>query len=183
MHSVDLTISLILDNSVSISFFRQTINNANWKSVEYAVKRLSEITGKHLVIITGTHEILELKNSLNNMVPITLENGRLPVPKYIWKLVYDPVCSTGIVLVVLNNPFSTSYIGIEFCHNICDNYGWGKRAWREFDKGYIFCCKVSDFQNTVRTHSNIHVRGVLRGPPLEMNQEGTADTCSFALEN
>lgn len=144
-------------------FFRQVINNGNWKSIETLVRRTVESYNKTFQIVTGTYDILELPNYWDISVPITLQRGKLPVPKYIWKIVYDAESKKGIALVVLNNPFDTIHHQPEFCQNICNIYGWGRSQWHNMRKGYVFCCKITDFRKIVKTVPNISVREVLQG--------------------
>lgn len=137
------------------------INNGNWKSVELLVRRTAEAYNKTFQIITGTYDILELPNAENKLVEITLQRRKLPVPKYIWKIMYDTEDKKAIAFIVLNNPFADVYDNPEFCKNICNIYDWGKSQWQNFTKGYVFCCEVKDLRKVIRTVPNIHVNEVL----------------------
>lgn len=146
-------------------FFRQTINNGNWKSVETVVRHTAERYNRTFQIITGTYEVLKLPNTKHDLVEITLQKGKLPVPKYIWKIMYDYKHKRAVSFVILNNPFADVYDKPEFCRNICNIYGWSKSQWNNFSKGYVFCCEIEDLRKVVKTVPDFPVSGVLE--PIE----------------
>lgn len=131
--------------------------------MEHVVRRTAETYNKTFQIITGTYEVLELPNNRNILVEITLQKGKLPVPKYIWKILYDYTDMRAIAFVVLNNPFANIRHKPEFCKNVCNIYGWGKPQWNNFSKGYVFCCEVGELRKVVGTVPDISVREILTG--------------------
>lgn len=106
---------------------------------------------------------MELSNVRHETVKVTLVKGKLPVPKYIWKIVYEPDLKECIVLIVLNNPFTENKENPEFCENICHSYGWGNGHWSDFKKGYVFCCQIENFRKFVKYVPDLSVKRVLRG--------------------
>ena len=57
-----------------------------------------------LVVYTGTHGVCELADIDGNMVDIYLYSpDKLPVPRYYWKILYDPISDAGIAVVGINN--------------------------------------------------------------------------------
>lgn len=144
-------------------YFRQSINNGNWKTLEAVIRRTVGQYNKTITIFTGTYDILQLPNSKNRLQRIYLQGSKgLPVPKYIWKIVYDVEAHKGIAIIVYNNPFWKRG-KIEFCKNICKESGWYKPSWRKSNSGYLFCCKVSDFINKVDFIPRVRATSVLRG--------------------
>merc|ERR550519_2541828 len=75
----------------------QSFNAGNWLVVEDGVRSLAETNGD-ILVWTGTHDILQLKDSNNNLVDIYLDDKlekKLPVPKYFWKVVYSASMKKG----------------------------------------------------------------------------------------
>ncbi|KAJ8957304.1 hypothetical protein NQ317_011233 [Molorchus minor] len=103
------------------SRIRQAVNGGNWKSVESVVKKSAQ--------------------SYNSSFTI------LPVPKYIWKIVYHKNTKRGVVFIILNNPFIKSVSEIDLlCPNICDEYGWSRNNnWSNVKRGFVHCCDLTDF--------------------------------------
>lgn len=94
---------------------------------------------------------------------ITLDQKeKLPVPKYIWKILYDSENNKGIVFIVINNPFEFVQKQ-EFCENICKRANWHGQNWSNITAGYVFCCSVNDFQKSTGIDLNIIKPGLLKG--------------------
>ncbi|CAG9766898.1 unnamed protein product [Ceutorhynchus assimilis] len=139
----------------------QSINNANWKSVENTVRILAVNYGD-LNIITGTFGVLSYNDVNDNLKEIYLGiNNILPVPKYFWKVAYDIKTQKGIAFVVVNDPYVKSVNEDVFCEDICIANGFTKKSWKEISTGYVFCCSVSDFRHKVKTLPKLDVSGIL----------------------
>ncbi|XP_018564211.1 uncharacterized protein LOC108905712 [Anoplophora glabripennis] len=143
----------------------QVINGGNWKSVEASIRKTAEWYNRTFRILTGTYRVLTLPDNKGNLKPIYLvSKDKFPVPREIWKIVYDPETQLGIAIIVINNPFMKKLLKDDIlCDNICDQYGWGTVNWNDASRGYTYCCDLSKFIEVVHTTPRLNVRGVLRG--------------------
>jgi DNA/RNA endonuclease G (NUC1) len=96
----------------------QSINNANWKHVESAIRSKADKLKTDCMIYTGGFDVLKLNNK-----KISLEPDGLEVPKWSWKIVKITSDNTGIAFLTLNNPFATSKPK-DLCQDICNDSGW-----------------------------------------------------------
>jgi hypothetical protein len=61
--------------------------------------------GLDVVVYTGTSGVAQLEDINGNMVDIYLyDSNRLPVPRFYWKIAYDPVNNAGVAVIGVNNP-------------------------------------------------------------------------------
>lgn len=106
--------------------------------------------------------MLSLPDQNNNSVDIYLdEDKKLPVPEYLWKIVYSEESKLGIVFIAYNNPFIKEFKDdMYLCQDICNQYKWGTSSWSKASKGYIHCCDIREFRNVVSIES-LDVEGVL----------------------
>ena len=66
---------------------------------DFAVERSLD-----LVVYTGTHMVCQLEDTAGNMVDIYLyDQDRLPVPRFYWKIIHDPLNAAGVAVVGVNN--------------------------------------------------------------------------------
>ena len=57
---------------------------------------------------SGTHGVCQLEDVDGEMVDIFLYDGdRLPVPRYYWKILFDPQAGAGVAVIGVNNPHLT----------------------------------------------------------------------------
>ncbi|KAF5295271.1 hypothetical protein FQA39_LY13136 [Lamprigera yunnana] len=140
----------------------QSINSGNWLIVENMVRKAAGKLKVELQVYTGTHELLSLPDADNYEVDIYLDGkNNIPVPKYIWKIVYNEITKQGIAFITVNNPFLIEIYDDEIlCPDICDRYYWGNHNFQNFSKGYTFCCEVSYLRKVVRTIPYINVRDI-----------------------
>ncbi|XP_060527004.1 uncharacterized protein LOC132702429 [Cylas formicarius] len=146
----------------------QSVNNANWKSLEMAVRKNSRSYGT-VDVFTGTHGLLTYPDINNNPQPIYLGgNGVLPVPKHFWKVVRSHRDNSGIAFVVINDPFLKDVPKAEqlLCPDICAAAGWANPNWAKPEKGYLYCCEVSSFREAVSVAPPLEVAGILRAVAL-----------------
>lgn len=135
-----------------------SINNGNWKRVENTVRKAAAAQGTTFSIITGTHGALRLEQT-----NITLYKNKIPVPEYMYKVVYDEESKKAIVFVVINNPFINHVAKNDLlCDNICDIAGWNDKQWDNIKRGYVICCEFKDFQRKVSGVAPLHVTGILQ---------------------
>lgn len=138
----------------------RSIKEGNWKKIEDACIRLAVLNGLDLTVHTGTHGILELDNLQKRREKVFLRTTKtelkMPVPKYIWKAVYDesiPKKTRGVVIVMSNNPLEPPTDSDYFCKNVCEQVNWIKATYlftKNPKEGIFFCCAVDDFLRTVR---------------------------------
>lgn len=141
----------------------QTVNAANWLSLENAVRRSATKRSINIKVFTGTHGVLTLPDVNNNDKKILLvSDKKLPVPKYMWKIAYHEDSHEGIAFVALNNPFAQKgNTDVELCKDICNHYGWGSNSWNDYSKGFIYCCDVNEFQKVVDVGLKLKTKNVL----------------------
>nr|QNH88357.1 double-stranded ribonuclease 1 [Diabrotica virgifera virgifera] len=142
----------------------QSINGGNWVRVESAVRRVADKYHTTFLIITGTHDVLDLPDVHDNPIEMYLVSKRkLPVPKFVWKIMLDENSGKAIAFVSLNNPFVQEITEDEqLCSDICEQYGWGSKYYSDFCKGYIYCCDVNELRETVDTIPVLNVNGILQ---------------------
>lgn len=121
----------------------QSINNANWKHVESAIRSKADRLKVDCIIFTGGFDVLKLNNK-----KISLEPDGLEVPKWTWKVVKVPSDDSGIAFLTYNNPFASSAPN-SLCQDICRDHGWDWKDRKTFAKGYTICCSVSDLMSAV----------------------------------
>lgn len=87
----------------------QVINNGNWKDLEHQVRRAAHSLGSDLKVITGIWGTLALPDTSGRRIKMYLdqEKKQMPLPRFIWKMVYSPEHKSGIVFVAINDPFIT----------------------------------------------------------------------------
>lgn len=141
----------------------QSINAGNWLAIESMVRRLAGKLKVPLQVYTGSHDVLTLPDKNNNPVELYLDfQNRMPVPKYLWKIIYNTQSKEGIALIAINNPF-LSYVSDDdiICPDVCDQYYWEIAAFKTIKKGYVYCCEVQELKNVVPTIPYLNIRGVL----------------------
>ncbi|XP_062554638.1 uncharacterized protein LOC134219788 [Armigeres subalbatus] len=126
----------------------QQINNGNWKNLENNVRTLAANSSKTYKIYTGTFDTLSLCSRAENCPKFTLSDGRIPVPKWLWKIVKFPELDAAIALVVSNNPFV-------HVNPICslggESYGWNSTINSNLTRGAVSYCAVNDLMRVVPT--------------------------------
>ncbi|XP_054090994.1 uncharacterized protein LOC105215114 isoform X2 [Zeugodacus cucurbitae] len=123
----------------------QQVNAGNWAKVEKATRQLAINTD--ILTFTGTFDILKLRMPNTPMfTEIYLDHAKqLAAPKWYYKVVHNPNWKIKIVFVTLNNPYNTVGEEVEFCKNICREYGLDSRFYDNVNRGYTFCCELEDF--------------------------------------
>ncbi|KAK3932230.1 Dynein heavy chain 11, axonemal [Frankliniella fusca] len=141
----------------------QSINAGNWLATEKNVRKKAIELGRDLTVYTGTEGVLTIPNAKGVPTPLYLndDDKKIPIPDNFWKVLYDAETKQGIALVGSNNPLLESEDNL-LCKNICEANGWP--TIRDYRKGLIYCCSVSDFQKAVSYAPKLSVSGVLQGP-------------------
>jgi hypothetical protein len=105
--------------------------------------------------INGVETELYLSVDVNN-------NKAIPVPKLVWKAVYDPISKAGVVFVGVNNPYVPNPQGdYIICNNVCSSITWVTWDRTNIKKGYSYCCEVNDFRIKVKYLPRFTVSGLL----------------------
>ncbi|CAK1589102.1 unnamed protein product [Parnassius mnemosyne] len=146
-------------------------NGGNWNTLEVDLRNHIHNAGYDTIIYTGTFGVSQLINQYGAIVDIYLysdvnNNPVVPVPKYFYKVVYEPKTKRGIAFVGINNPHYTpaEARALFFCHDICrenNNFGWLSWHPDTSSEGYAFCCTVNDFRDTVSHLPDFEVTGLL----------------------
>lgn len=125
----------------------QIINGGNWKTLEWNIRQLADKRRLNLKIYTGTHGVSTLPHEETNediqlYLYVTKDSKSIPVPQFLWKLVYDPNKKEGAVFVVENNPYYKSPNLI--CTSICNKIKWINVNNTKHEQGVVYCCNVND---------------------------------------
>ncbi|XP_046667878.1 uncharacterized protein LOC124359297 isoform X1 [Homalodisca vitripennis] len=152
----------------------QSINRGHWYRLEKKLRRLADITKHNLVIASGTYGILTVEDDHNTTREIYLDPDRelLPVPAYLWKLVFSPKNNTCIAFVISNNPFEASRTE-PFCQDICHEHNWPEDYIYEW-RGRMFCCSADELRTVIPYIPKFACYGILDYIP-----EQTPNTVPF----
>ena len=81
---------------------------------EIGVRDFAVARALDLVVYTGTHGVAQLEDVAGDLVDIFLYTAatpaRLPVPRFYWKVLYDPVSDAGVAVVGVNNIHLKAFI-------------------------------------------------------------------------
>ncbi|KAL3278834.1 hypothetical protein HHI36_016354 [Cryptolaemus montrouzieri] len=148
----------------------QAINNGNWKRLESLSRNTAKSYNDTLEVYTGIHEVLQLMNAEDIETDMYMtSDGKLPIPKFIWKILYLQTSKKAISFISLNNPFASSLDNSDMlCKNVCNRYGWDNPAWTNGSKGFVYCCDARDLLKVVPTGPKITIRGILEAPERVM---------------
>lgn len=126
----------------------RSINNGNWKHLENNVRTLAGKAKVNLEVFTGTYGTLSPKSISGRRVDFTLgNNGRIPVPKWLWKIVKSPDLDAAIALVVSNNPVDAAD---PICNSfVGETYGWDATISSDRVDGVVSYCSVQDLRDVV----------------------------------
>lgn len=137
-----------------------SIRHGNWIKLEEEIRQYASNTSRedsHLTVYSGT---LGVTTFGSRNISLGRHNGNdvLPVPKWIWKLVYEPSTQEGIVFLVVNNPYTLSFT----CSCVCAQTKW-TLAWNRRDRsnGYVYCCSVDNFRRVFSGLPDFEVTGLL----------------------
>lgn len=72
----------------------------------------------------------------------------LPIPKYIWKIIYNRKENFGIAAITMNDPFIQEIKPTDLlCENICEKVEWLKSD--VISGGLLYCCEMNEFLDVV----------------------------------
>ncbi|XP_063913700.1 uncharacterized protein LOC135130275 [Zophobas morio] len=99
-----------------------TFDESNWYTLEQAVIDLveNEDVGDNATVLTGTLKVATLNNQNGVPVELYLQDGRFPVPRWFWKIVYLPDLQFGAIFFGYNNIYESKIkVDAEFLNDIC----------------------------------------------------------------
>ncbi|KAF9796159.1 hypothetical protein SFRURICE_010168 [Spodoptera frugiperda] len=126
------------------------IGAPNWDKLEALVRQLAKKAGRDLTVFTGTSNLNHAKTTTT--VDIEINNGRdrhQKIPRYLWKVVQDPVTDSSIAIIQVNIPELTQDEAEKhvLCVDICNNINWMEGPkWDDVDSGYTYCCNMKEFE-------------------------------------
>ncbi|XP_037718107.1 uncharacterized protein LOC119552556 [Drosophila subpulchrella] len=113
------------------------INRGNWRNVENWIRQQHDTQ----IVCTGALGVLELNNRNQVPTPIYLAEGRNPVPRWIYKIIYSVDSKKTTVILTSNNGWET--VGpnpYAFCRVVpCPP------TLILTEVGFTFCCDPTDF--------------------------------------
>lgn len=144
----------------------QTLNKNNWNVLEQNVRAYAIKRNANLDVYTGTFRVATLNdvNGREQQLYLYDQNGRraLPVPRYYWKVVYNPKTKAGAAFVSFNNPYTQIAQRDIFCESVCDLLKWVSWDPDDVVKGLSFCCEVDRFRNVVEDLPEFKTKGLLK---------------------
>ncbi|XP_047344273.1 uncharacterized protein LOC124946901 [Vespa velutina] len=143
-----------------------SFNAGNWEILESNVRNFATDRSLDLDVYTGVHGQMTLPNARGKQENIYLYvNGTtkaVPVPKFYWKIIYDPRSQKGTAFVGLNDPFIKSITeDIYICSDISSTIEW--LDWRPNDikAGISYACTIDDLREAVPTIPKFKTIGLL----------------------
>ncbi|KAF4522179.1 hypothetical protein B566_EDAN007325 [Ephemera danica] len=143
----------------------QTFNGGNWNTLEANVRKFTASQDRPIVIYTGTHGTLSFPDASGTMRPLFLHidertgAGKIRVPQYFWKVLYEPQSRRGVAFVAINNPYEANFTPL--CHDVCASIPWIKWQAKKQKLGFGNCCEVAELRRTITTIPNLNVAGLL----------------------
>lgn len=149
-----------------------SFNTGNWKYIENAVRQFVQVNDLEVTIYTGVHGQMMLKDINNNKQPLFLDidennNNYIRVPKFFWKIVYDPIKNLALTLIGVNDPFSEKVTKDMFlCKDIAKSskFDWLTKSWRkrtQISLGFSYICDYNEIKKVVHTLPKLKVKGSL----------------------
>nr|ARW74134.1 double stranded RNA degrading enzyme 1 [Locusta migratoria] len=138
------------------------LDGGDWGTLEQVLRK----SLRRLEVYTGTAGQLALRNSAGvpTAVYLATSKGRkkLPVPKYFWKIVYEPQSKLCAAFVTVNDPTAKLEDLAErysLCTDICDGINW--LPWEKGNQtgGLSFCCEYEEFKRVVPGVPELDVSG------------------------
>ncbi|KAF7408380.1 hypothetical protein HZH66_002917 [Vespula vulgaris] len=143
-----------------------SFNAGNWERLENSVRNFATDRSLDLDVYTGVHGQMTLPNARGKQQDIYLyANGTsraVPVPKFYWKIIYDPQSKNGTAFVGLNDPFIKSITeDIYICSDISSTIEW--LTWRPNDikAGISYACTIDDLREAIPTIPKFQTVGIL----------------------
>ncbi|XP_015605998.1 uncharacterized protein LOC107272885 [Cephus cinctus] len=144
----------------------QTFNGGNWNSLESDVRSFASSRQLDLTIYTGVHGISSLADINGVEQPMYFYargNARgLPVPKFYWKVIYDPISKKASAFVGVNDPHVSKLTDDYFiCTDISSKFNWLTWVADSIELGISYACTYDDLRAAIPTVPKIKVNGIL----------------------
>ncbi|KAJ3656594.1 hypothetical protein Zmor_015662 [Zophobas morio] len=135
-----------------------SVGSGNWGAIISGVQTFLELggIGDEAKVISGTLKVATLTDSSGSDVELYLLNGKVPVPRWFWKLIYFPELHFGAIFFVYNNIYhEKSQVDAEFLAEICVNdvlldviAGWSLDDIKYDDQtgGFAYACVLNTAQ-------------------------------------
>ncbi|XP_014488252.1 PREDICTED: uncharacterized protein LOC106751719 [Dinoponera quadriceps] len=145
----------------------QSFNGGNWKFLENSIRDVAKNRQLELDVYTGVYGQMTMAdiNSIQQPIYLYPERRILPVPKYFWKIVYDPLLKKGTAFVGLNDPFVESIADIKslyLCTDVTKQIKWLNWSPNNITAGFSYACSVNELRRKVSEIPNFHVTGLLK---------------------
>lgn len=162
----------------------QPFNAGNWATIENRVRQFVDERNLTVEVYTGTFDVLSLPDCNGNLVELYLDidksthnnctgigpfprsRGRLPVPKFYYKILLSDD-GRGVVFVGLNNPHATNAEiasrKYDLCPDVSNQITWMEKSWNRTNLflGYSYACDVNSFVKVVN-----HLPGTIAATKL-----------------
>ncbi|XP_012277376.1 uncharacterized protein LOC105698058 [Orussus abietinus] len=129
-----------------------TVNSGNWMIMEADVKTYAIRNKVDLDVYVGSHGILTLPNATGQKqelhLHVTDRITGVPIPRTLFKVVYDSARKRGVVFLTANNPFLQS-VPREYviCKDVCDEIKYISWKATKLESGFSYCCEIDDFRH------------------------------------
>ena len=150
-----------------------SFNGGNWKHIETAVRNFVADNDLKVTIYTGVYGQMTLRDEKDEEQLVFLDidknnKGYIRVPRFYWKIIYDPVRYLAFAIVGVNDPFSEEITKDMFlCPDISDspNAAWLTKSWKErktISQGVSYACLYEELRKAVPSVPDLKVKGILR---------------------
>ncbi|CAD6233785.1 GSCOCG00007281001-RA-CDS [Cotesia congregata] len=144
----------------------QSFNGGNWNILESSIRKFAVKNGINLEIFTGIHGQMMIEDENNNQVPVYLfgnETHRaLEVPRFFWKVIYQPETKKGTAFVGLNDPYQSAITEDMFiCKDLSERIkliNWNKKS---LSKGVSYACDVNHLRKVIPSIPDFPVEDIL----------------------
>lgn len=135
-----------------------SFNDGNWVQIENSIRSFVGRRNINTEVYTGTFGVQELEDEQGIPRELFLSfnlqgQGRIPVPKYYYKIMIGTRSRRGIAFVGVNNPHATwaevNSGKYSLCTDISDKVDWV--SWRREDltMGYSYACEVNELADVL----------------------------------
>lgn len=130
----------------------QTFNDGNWNSLEVSVRRFAASRRLDLDVYTGVYGQMTMEDIHDKWQPVHLhiEGAIMSVPRFYWKVIYDPLSKRGTAFVGLNDPFIRLVTDdVYLCTDISEKIEWLEWTPCNIEAGISYACSVADLRKAV----------------------------------
>lgn len=144
-----------------------SFNAGNWEKLETSVRRFVAREALDVDVYTGVHGQMSLRDDNNNLAPlsmyVTSEKRAFPVPKYFWKIIYDPETKLGAAFVGVNDPYLLHITeDLYLCEDISQQFEWISWKPKSIRAGVSYACEIDELRRSIDTIPTFDVVGILK---------------------